>query len=83
MPDKKQDDKPKENPELLQEDQPSVEDPDGREAITHPEEAYEGNPDTSYRPGDPPPGQAMFPPDQFRERPQEDAVGPRTGAAEE
>lgn len=48
--------------EQLQHDQPSGFDPDPREAITHQEESPYGNPDTTYRPGDPPPSQSMYPP---------------------
>ena len=61
MPDKKPKDGVEDKDEM-QFDQPSVEDPDGREAITHPEETYPRTADTAYRPGDPPPSQSMFPP---------------------
>lgn len=50
--------------DALQHDQPDPTLPEGteREAITHPDENPVGNPDSSYRPGDPPAGQAMYPP---------------------
>jgi hypothetical protein len=67
MPHRKNEDKPEENKDELQIDQPSVDDPDGREAITHPQEAYDAPADTSYRPGDPPPSQSMFPPDHAKD----------------
>lgn len=67
MPNKPKDNEEEEPRELLPDDSPLLSE-DGREAITHPEEVYQGPIDSTYRPGDPPPGQSLFPPDQFRER---------------
>jgi hypothetical protein len=57
-----------EDKEQLKVDQPSADDPDPREAITHPTDTYAAPLDRAYRPGDPPPGQAMFPPDLYQEK---------------
>lgn len=71
MPNKNEN-KPVEREEELQNDQPSANDPDPREAITHPDVNPPGNPDTSYRAGDPPPTQSLFPPDRFVEKKEEE-----------
>jgi hypothetical protein len=73
MPNKK--DEPVENKEDLQFDQPSVDDPDGRVALTHPEENYALPADSSYRPGDPPPSQSLFPPTKDSQAQARDASG--------
>jgi hypothetical protein len=61
MPNSKKTQEAHENEDEMQIDQPSVQD-DGREAITHQTEVYDAPADSSYRPGDPPPSQALFPP---------------------
>jgi hypothetical protein len=72
MPNKNKEEMKELDPQDLPDDSPML-DAEEREAITHPEEAYAGPVDSTYRPGDPPPGQSMFPPEHFRERiPKED-----------
>lgn len=64
MPNKNKEEEVERDVDALQNDQPDPAGPEGseREAITHPDANPPGNPDSTYRPGDPPAGQSMFPP---------------------